>query len=143
MPNSVQYRRDRQRKKCSRCGRRRARPGRTKCAPCALVLKITGSRGARRRKYGASPADVATLIESQNARCPICGKRVDHTDALDHAHGEHGADALRGVLCKKDNSAIGGSDEELFMYAQNVSAYATKRRGVLLWRQCVVWRRAA
>jgi|SRR6516225_2837474 len=30
--------------------------------------------------------------------------------ALDHAHGEHGADSLRGVLCKKDNSAIGGND---------------------------------
>jgi hypothetical protein len=83
------------------------------------------------------------LIESQGGRCPICSKRVDHTDAVDHAHGEHGAAALRGVLCKKDNSAIGGSDDELFTYAHNVSAYATKRRGVLLWRQCAAWRRAA
>jgi hypothetical protein len=143
MPSAAAYRRDRRRKRCSRCGRRRARPGRTKCSPCAKALKVTDSRGARRRKYGASPADVAALIESQNGRCPICGKWVDHTDALDHAHGEHGPDALRGVLCKKDNAAIGGSDEELFVYAQNIGAYASKRHRVLIRRECVVRCRAA
>jgi hypothetical protein len=68
---------------------------------------------------------------------------VDHTDALDHAHGQHGPDALRGVLCRKDNAAIGGSDDELFAYAEKVSAYATKRHGVLIRRQCIARCRAA
>ena len=139
MPDSVAYQRRRRRKKCSRCGKRRARPARTKCAPCAKALKATDALGARRRKYGASANDVQRLIESQDGKC-FCGKRVDHSDALDH---EWETRDLRGVLCPVHNSVIGRTDAELFAFAHGVGQYASRRRLDLIYRDCIAMSKAA
>ena len=128
------YRELRRRRRCTRCRRRAARPGRTKCRVCANALKLTDSIGARRRRYGAAPADVHQLIEDQGGRCPICGRRVDDRSALDH---EHQTKELRGVLCPHPcNSAIGKTDEALFRFADGVRQYASQRRRVLTVRSC-------
>jgi Recombination endonuclease VII len=122
------------RRRCTRCRRRAARPGRTKCRICAKALKTTDSIGARRRRYGATPADLQKLIEGQGGRCPICGRCVDDRSALDH---EHQTKELRGVLCPHPcNSAIGKTDEALFRFEEGVRRYASHRRGVLTLRAC-------
>jgi hypothetical protein len=122
------------RRRCTRCRRRVSRRGKTKCANCAKALKLTDSIGARRRRYGATPADVQNLIEGQGGRCPICGRFVDDRSALDH---EHRTRELRGVLCPHPcNSAIGKTDEALFRFAEGVTQYASQRRRVLTVRAC-------
>jgi hypothetical protein len=127
------------RRRCTRCRRRRARAGKTKCARCAIALKVTDALGARRRKYGASASDVQRLIESQGGKC-FCGKRVDHSDALDH---EWETRDLRGVLCPAHNSVIGRTDTELFTFARGVGQYASQRRLVLIHRRCVAMSKQA
>jgi Recombination endonuclease VII len=123
------------RRRCTRCRRRAARPGRTKCWVCAKALKLTDAIGARRRRYGAAPSDVQKLIENQDGRCPICGRCVDDRSALDH---EHRTKELRGVLCPHPcNSAIGKTDAALFRFAQGVTRYASQRRRVLTLRVCI------
>jgi Recombination endonuclease VII len=131
----VTYHALRRRHRCTRCRRWPARKGRTKCRQCARALRVTDSIGARRRRYGATPADVHKLIESQGGRCTICGRRVDNRSALDH---EHRTRELRGVLCPHPcNSAIGKTDEALFRFEQGVMRYASQRRRVLTFRACV------
>jgi len=131
----VTYRSLVRRRRCTRCRRRTARPGRTKCGVCAKALKLTDSIGARRRRYAATPADVEKLIAGQAGRCPICGRCIDDRSALDH---EHQTKELRGVLCPHPcNSAIGKTDEALFRFAQGVMQYASRRRGVLTFRACL------
>jgi hypothetical protein len=138
--NGVNYHQLKRMKRCTRCRRRRARPGRTKCAPCAKALKVTDSDGARRRRYGASPADLQRLIAEQDGKC-FCGRCVDDRSALDH---EWETNDLRGVLCPTPcNSAIGRTDAELFRFAHGVGQYASRRRLVLLHRRCVAMSKAA
>jgi hypothetical protein len=123
------------RRRCTRCRRRAARRGRTKCGVCAKALKLTDSIGARRRRYGASPSDVEKLIAGQGGRCPICGRCIDDRSALDH---EHQTKELRGMLCPHPcNSAIGKTDEALFRFEQGVTRYASQRRRVLTLRACI------
>jgi hypothetical protein len=136
---SAAYRCLRRANKCTRCRRRAARPGLTKCSPCAKALKITDALGARRRKYGASANDVQRLIESQDGKC-FCGKRVAHSDALDH---EWETRDLRGVLCPSHNSVIGRTDADLFAFARGIGQYASRRRMVLIHRHCVAMSKAA
>jgi len=95
--------------------------------------------GARRRKYGASAVDVQRLINNQDGKC-FCGKRVDHSDALDH---EWETLDLRGVLCPSHNSVIGRTDAELFAFAHGVGQYSSRRRLILLHRRCVAMSKAA
>jgi hypothetical protein len=137
--SSAHYRRLRRKGICVRCRRRRARTGKTKCAPCAKALKVTDALGARLRKYGASPSDVERLLECQDGKC-FCGKRVDHSDALDH---EWETRDLRGVLCSPHNSVIGRTDAELFAFAHGVGRYASRRRLLLIHRRCVAMSKAA
>jgi Recombination endonuclease VII len=123
------------RRRCTRCRRRTARSGRTKCGVCAKALKLTDAIGARRRRYGATPTDVQQLIQNQGGRCPICGRCVDDRSALDH---EHRTKELRGVLCPHPcNSAIGKTDETLFRFEEGVMRYASHRRRVLTVRACL------
>jgi hypothetical protein len=75
---------------------------------------------------------VQALIAEQDGKC-FCGKCVDTTDALDH---EWETKDLRGVLCPPHNAVIGRTDAELFAFEQGVGAYASKRRGVLVKRDC-------
>jgi len=136
--NSAAYRRLRRKRTCSRCRRRPARQGKTKCGVCASQLRATDSIGGRRRKYGATTADVHRLIDEQDGKC-FCGKCVDPTDALDH---EHETKDLRGVLCPPHNAVIGRTDADLFNFADGVARYAGTRRRVLVRRECVKAREA-
>lgn len=102
----------------------------------------------RKRKYGATQEDVDRLMNQQRdengiARCPFCGEEVTERDALDHAHGQYGPDALRGIAHRSVcNPAFGRTDEELSERAHRLMTYAGKRRQVLVHRACIkVWER--
>ncbi len=108
--------------------------------------RATDSKYRRKALYGASPEDVERLLAVQTgedgvARCPLTLMPVTAKSALDHAHGEHGPDALRGILRPHVNGVIGGTDGELFGFAERVGKYAAKRRGVLIRRACSTTRR--
>jgi len=108
--------------------------------------RATDSKYRRKALYGASPEDVARLLAAQTgedgvARCPLTLMPVTNRSALDHAHGQHGPDALRGILRPHVNGVIGGTDAELFDFAGRVSKYASRRRGVLIRRACSKTRR--
>jgi len=76
--------------------------------------RAASSRYQRKARYGASPEDVARLLAAQTgpdgiARCPLTLMEVTAKSALDHAHGEYGPDALRGILRPHVNGVIGGN----------------------------------
>jgi peptide methionine sulfoxide reductase MsrB len=54
-------------------------------------------------KYGISLEDWQRMFDSQNGCCAICDKRTDDL-VVDHNH-ESGE--VRGLLCRKCNSALG------------------------------------
>lgn len=61
----------------------------------------------RRRveRYGIDVDGYKALIEKQNGRCPICGKKITLKNShIDHCH-ESGV--VRGVLCISCNTGIG------------------------------------
>jgi hypothetical protein len=90
-------------------------------------------------RLNVTAADIAALRASQGEKCPITGKPLDVIPtANDHAHGDehNGASALRGVIHRNWNSVLGRTDQELFDYADNLMAYAGKRRVVLIIRMC-------
>lgn len=101
----------------------------------------------RKRKYGATPEDIARLLEQQRgpdgvARCPFCGEPVTEKDALDHAWGQVGADALRGIAHRTVcNPAFGRTDEELDARALRLLRYAGKRKKLRARRACPTLRK--
>lgn len=56
-----------------------------------------------RYKYGISLEDWQAMFDKQNGCCAICSKRTDDL-VVDHNH-ESGQ--VRGLLCRKCNSALG------------------------------------
>lgn len=60
----------------------------------------------RRRLYGLSPAQYQALMRSQGSECPICMRFLaTHVrPSVDHSHA---TGAVRGVLCRKCNAALG------------------------------------
>jgi len=81
-------------------------------------------RNARLRRFGLEPEDLTNMLEKQNYSCLICGRKLEregrklNSAHLDHCHqcGE-----LRGLLCKRCNTAIGfiESDEIVFFKVFN------------------------
>ena len=78
-----------------------------------------------RKRYGIGVVEYTALLESQGGVCAVCGKpetRVDHRTkkvsrlAVDH---DHVTKAVRGLLCKNCNTAIGsfGDDPAMFRAA--------------------------
>jgi hypothetical protein len=103
--------------------------------------RAAASKYNRKARYGASPEDVERLLREQTgpdgvARCPLTLMPVTAKSSLDHAHGQKGPDALRGILRPHVNGVVGGSDEELFQFTYRVGRYARKRSGLLVRRAC-------
>lgn len=69
----------------------------------------------RRRKYelthyyGISVKDYTQLVENQGDKCAICGTKPEAYLAIDHCHKTN---RIRGLLCRKCNSAIGLFDDD-------------------------------
>lgn len=80
-----------------------------------------------KQKFGLCAEDYYSMLDSQNGRCAICGRKPDETWkkkrlSVDH---DHGTGKIRGLLCHKCNLAIGqfGDDAKV---AKSASRYLQK-----------------
>lgn len=74
------------------------------CKDCKRTYYKRDRRwGHIKERYGLSKSDYQARYEEQGGRCGICA-REQEVLAVDHCH-ETGA--VRGLLCKQCNSAIG------------------------------------
>lgn len=97
---------------CVECERdwplRLAVPSLDRCVICAREWwrKEKAARiGHRWRMYGLSQTDIAEMLRSQNESCAICTKEISaRTCHVDHNH-DNGA--LRSLLCRRCNLALG------------------------------------
>lgn len=76
-------------------------------------------------RYGLTPGQIVTMLETQGGVCAVCGKeptnpRIDH----DHATGK-----VRGILCHRCNLLIAGMDDAAWL--QKALAYLEKHRADL------------
>lgn len=114
-------------KKCDECNRWKQRhlwysrqwqkksggekKGSALCKSCYVKTpSYAASRDATyRRKYGITLAEYGILLEAQNGRCYICGKKpFGQRLAVDHHHGvEDLRNSIRGLLCRVCNEYIG------------------------------------
>jgi hypothetical protein len=99
-------------------------------------------RNARTRsgaQFSVTAQDIAALRASQGERCPFTDRPLDEIKTVvDHAWDDtaSGAGSLRGVIHTKVNPALGRTDSDLFDFASRVTAYAGRRRRVLIVRMC-------
>jgi hypothetical protein len=104
-------------KKCSRCktvkvascfGRDRQSSDGRKSA-----CKSCNKRDSLEKKYGLSLEEYLALYEEQEGKCKICS---EHRDILcvDHCHtkGSGTKEAVRGLLCKPCNLALGNLKDD-------------------------------
>lgn len=66
-----------------------------------------------KKAYGMTPEQYIELFDKAHGRCQICGihqAELDYHLVVDHCHK---TGAIRGVLCKRCNSAIGLLDDDL------------------------------
>lgn len=61
-------------------------------------------RASNLKRYGLTPEAFDALCRGQNGRCAICEQCPDHVLYVDHCHM---TGAVRGLLCRKCNFAIG------------------------------------
>ncbi|MGW2539419.1 endonuclease domain-containing protein [Kitasatospora sp. NPDC001574] len=75
---------------------------------------IRKRRDARlRRVYGMTLSDYEQMGRRQGWRCAICGRRAAVGDRLvvDHDHDKPHGQAVRRLLCRGENSALGHFDD--------------------------------
>ena len=62
-------------------------------------------RANYKHRYGISPEEKLTMLESQNYKCKICAAALNFSTAnLDHCHS---SGKIRGILCCNCNRALG------------------------------------
>lgn len=91
------------RRRCTRCRRRPARRGRTKCTACAVALKASDRAGHLRRQYRLTDAEHAQMRRAQKERCFVC-RRPLWRDEVDH---DHRTGHVRALVCGPCNRAEG------------------------------------
>ncbi|MFJ7275350.1 endonuclease domain-containing protein [Kitasatospora sp. NPDC098663] len=105
----------------ARFGRRKRAPnGRANvCRACVKAANhkankdpqvVRKRRDARlRRLYGITLAEYERMGRSQRWRCAICGRKAAVGDRLvvDHDHDKPKGQAVRKLLCRGENSALG------------------------------------
>lgn len=97
---------------CKRCGKSGGsesfRLHRTNLSGLNSLCRVCESVAERERKYGG---DLGALVSDESPQCEICGdalvwhmKGQGHSANIDHCHT---TGKVRGVLCRKCNTAIG------------------------------------
>ena len=101
-------------KKCSKCGAeksidlfyndKRSKDGKySACKSCRSSKTYSPQRESYyRRTYGISLAEYDLLLEAQDGKCSLCGKKCSsgRNLAIDH---DHDTGAIRGLLCLSCN----------------------------------------
>lgn len=81
----------------------------------------------RLRKYGITEAQKAALLDLQEHQCPICERFLAETTvpSIDHCHV---TGSVRGILCRKCNSALGLFEESPATLERALEYLSIKRR---------------
>jgi len=82
------------------------------CKPCMRIrAKARWKKGARawrnyflQRRYGITEQAYALMEAEQQGLCRICGKKDSKRLSVDH---NHTTGKIRGLLCRRCNSALG------------------------------------
>lgn len=84
-----------------------------------------------RDMYGITPDEKLAMIARQDGRCLICHGEITGPAAhVDHKHGLHGPQSIRGILCGACNIGLGyfrDSPESLRRAADYLEAYEARR----------------
>ena len=99
---------------CSICGPTRIRVRIGRSHQCmyrrAKEWERSSSAQARRRqKYGLTESEMRALVDRSEGKCMICDAELNGDFHIDHCH-ESGA--VRGILCKRCNWALGWFDDD-------------------------------
>lgn len=70
--------------------------------------------------YNMTTSDYAQILESQNGTCAICSKVNSDGKALVVDH-DHNTGAVRGLLCRRCNTALGGFNDDCELMINAVS----------------------
>lgn len=104
----------RDRKLAARIRQRRRRGGWKRQAPKTNLARYDTYL---RRTYDLSRQDAVLLWESQDRRCPGCGKEIPEPSDLSgrqiHIDHDHLTLEIRGVLCSRCNAAIGMAGDSI------------------------------
>jgi hypothetical protein len=78
----------------------------SRCMPCQKEYNDDyGKNRGRWKKYGIDELVFNDLLAKQGCSCKICNINIDKsTSTIDH---DHDTGAVRGLLCRKCNSALG------------------------------------
>lgn len=66
-------------------------------------------------KYGLTEKQYDDMHEAQSGRCSICGKEPEDRLCVDH---DHETGAVRGLLCRGCNAALGAFGDSIEMLEQ-------------------------
>lgn len=112
-------------KVCPKCGEDKTidqyhRPGRAYCRDCDNAMKRERYRAKGGKEavyaqnllnnYGMTLAEYEVRVGQQDGRCAICGTRPDHRLHVDH---DHRTGAVRDLLCRPCNYALGHAKDSL------------------------------
>jgi hypothetical protein len=94
-------------------------------------LRASRERGyVLKRKYGITQEQFDEILLRQGGRCAICrsseaSKSTDHRFSVDH---DHETGQVRGLLCKRCNSALGHFQDNPEIVESALSYLTTTRR---------------
>ena len=117
---------------CKKCYNKKNRDSRLRCIEKPGWYEEKRKKALKywlKRNYGLTPADYEAIATSQNDVCAICEKPEtvtihDRIPRLTVDHN-HETDRVRGLLCRKCNSAIGLFGEDTHVLAGAIK-YLTK-----------------
>lgn len=123
---------NKQRGRCDRCFKRKARPNRTMCQPCATKHQAVYRQHIWKSKgLVFANGDYQQLLQQQGGGCAICGaypKRVvKHSNEIRlHVDHDHKTFRVRGLLCGRCNRGLGMFDDSVTKM-RNAIRYVTLR----------------
>lgn len=70
------------------------------------TIAVTSKKSRLKKLYGLTLDDLARMLEGQDGKCLICGRRLGDIKRtyVDH---DHATGAIRGLLCLHCNTGLG------------------------------------
>lgn len=104
------YIKDNESKKCNDCKERNRDGSQPRCKPCRSVYIKTHKRYMQncklRGRYGLTIKDTDRMLLEQDYKCKACRAPLSLT-ADTHLDHDHATGAIRGILCRGCNMALG------------------------------------
>ena len=130
------------RKICPKCREDKAldqyhQPGQIYCRDCSNAMnreryRRTGGKEAvyaqnLLNNYGMTVDEYEARVERQGGQCAICGTKPDHRLHVDH---DHRTGAVRDLLCRPCNYALGNAQDSLWIVRAMVAYLEQHQRDI-------------